>query len=186
MKSTYSQDHLSMKHRLSWLVVERKYRFSSEQLALTPRYNAWLVLEVYLYINFPAVFFSSLNRKSWLVVVSHADCSYKTINLTLYVIFNEINFIWPADKNQVKLWSSQVSCNLRNCRKKSWKKIKRLVEAWIFCRSLFCICLMTHNFSVYFLCHCYQLSYYHRNCRCDYHFIKSCLLAKGRDWNLCH
>ena len=38
---------------------------------------ALLVLEVYLYVNFPAVFFSSLNKKSWLVAVLHADCSYK-------------------------------------------------------------------------------------------------------------
>ena len=85
VKSTYSQDHLSMKHRLSWLVVERKYRLSSEQLALTPRYMALLVLEVYLYVNFPAVFFSSLNKKSWLVAVSHADCSYKNNKFNTYM-----------------------------------------------------------------------------------------------------
>ena len=46
---------------------------------------ALLVLEVYLYVNFPAVFFSSLNKKSWLVAVSHADCSYKNNKFNTYM-----------------------------------------------------------------------------------------------------
>ena len=63
---------------------KKTYKFLSVQFWLTPRYIAWLVLEMYLYIKvFVNTPFSSLNKNSVPVDLLHADCSYKTKNLTV-------------------------------------------------------------------------------------------------------
>ena len=43
------------------------------------------------------------------------------VTMNVIIIFDEINFIWPAVKNQANKWFLQVSCNLSNCRKEAWK-----------------------------------------------------------------
>ena len=66
-------------------------------------------------------------------------CNFLFIIRVLIIIFSiKLNFIWPADENQVK----QVNCDFSNCRKEGWKnsglyriqsRVSRaaLVEAWI-------------------------------------------------------
>ena len=66
-------------------------------------------------------------------------CNFLFIIRVLIIIFSiKLNFIWPADENQVK----QVNCDFSNCRKEGWKnsglyriqsRVSRaaLVEDWI-------------------------------------------------------
>lgn len=58
---------------------------------------------------------------SWLMCSSTGWKRKSSSKNYFIIIFNEMSFIWPAGKNRIKLWSSQVSSNSRNSRKEAGK-----------------------------------------------------------------
>lgn len=58
---------------------------------------------------------------SWLMCSSTGWKRKSSSKNYFIIIFNEMSFIWPAGKNRIKLWSSQVSINSRNSKKKLGK-----------------------------------------------------------------